>query len=260
MVRHQYTDGPASAISLIADRPRSIDLATHVAGLAAMWLAYAWVRSITAGAEIQAIENAARLLDLESTFGLSVEADLQSAVQSPRMFYAANVYYLLHFPITIALLVAAFVRDRHHTFSTLRNALIAVTTVALTLHIAIPLAPPRMLEGFIDAGATYGPDPYAIPGSDGANQFAALPSLHVAWAVLVAYAAGQLVTRRSLKLLAVAHPIATSAVVVTTGHHFVADAMIGAGLAATALIVFSRANHRHSNLGGTRLHHEEATR
>ena len=52
-----------------------------------------------------------------------------------------------------------------------------------------------MPSGFVDPGRTLGPDPYAIAGSENANQFAAMPSLHVAWSVLASYAIWRLTTR-----------------------------------------------------------------
>jgi hypothetical protein len=48
------------------------------------------------------------------------------------------------------------------------------------VHFFVPMAPPRMLPGFVDAGADFGPNPYAIVGSESANQFAAGPSMHLA--------------------------------------------------------------------------------
>lgn len=211
-----------------------------------MWLAYACVRSMTIGSGTQALANATTMLDLESSLGLSFEADVQSFIRWRGAFFVANVYYLVHFPVTIAALFASFARDRRRSFIVLRDALVFVTGVGLVLHVVVPLAPPRMLEGFIDAGATYGPDPYAMSGSDGANQFAAMPSLHVAWAVLVAYGVWHLVATKPLRLLAIAHPVATAVVVTATGHHFVADILIGAGLALLALSLAARTRNELS--------------
>ncbi len=208
-----------------------LDAATQIAMLVALWTGYAAVRHVTGDTQRSALGNAARLLEVESTLGLDVEAVLQSAVGWPHLFVAANTYYLIHFPVTLAVVVLTFWRHRETVYSALRNSLIGSTVVALLVHLAVPMAPPRMLPGFVDAGAEFGPDPYAIAGSESANQFAAMPSLHVAWAVLVGCAFWRLSGGRIVRCLAVVHPLATSLVVVITGHHFITDVAIGAALA-----------------------------
>ncbi len=211
---------------------RRLDAATQVAVLGALWSGYAAVRHLTGDTQQVALGNAARLLDVESALGVNVEGILQSAVAWPQIFVAANAYYLIHFPLTLALMALAYWQRRTTIYGVLRNSLIGSTLVALLLHLAVPMAPPRMLPGFIDAGAAYGPDPYAIAGSDSANQFAAMPSLHVAWAVLAGYTLWSLSSRRFIRGLAILHPLVTSLVVIITGHHFVTDVAIGAVLAA----------------------------
>jgi len=224
---------------------RSLDAFTQVAMLASLWLGYAAVRHVTGDTHHEALGNAARLLDVESSVGIDVEAILQSAVKWPKIFVAANTYYLLHFPLTLVVMASAFWRQRSSVYSVLRNSLVGSTIVALLLHLAVPMAPPRMLPGFIDAGAAFGPDPYAIAGSESANQFAAMPSLHVAWAVLAGYAVSRLSTRRLIRGLGILHPLITSLVVIVTGHHFVSDVAIGAAL-AVGFVGLGSARHRQA--------------
>lgn len=224
---------------------RRLDAATQLAALGALWFAYAAVRQFTGNTNQEALGNAARLLDVESAVGVDVEALLQSAVGWPHIFVAANTYYLVHFPLTLAVATIAFWQRRSTVYSVLRNSLIGSTAIALLLHLAVPMAPPRMLPGFIDAGAAFGPDPYAIAGSESANQFAAMPSLHVAWAVLTGYALWHLSNRRIIRGVAVVHPAITSFVVIVTGHHFVTDVAIGAAL-ATVFVGVTSTSHRRS--------------
>ncbi len=220
-------------------RRRHLDGAMQMTALAALWSGYAAVRHITGDTHNDALGNASRLLHLEATLGLDVEAVAQSAITWPQVFVAANTYYLVHFPLTLAVMVLAFWHRRTTVYSVLRDALIGSTGVALLLHLAVPMAPPRMLPGFIDAGEAFGPDPYAIAGSESANQFAAMPSLHVAWAVLVGYTVWHLSAARVVRGAAVLHPLLTSVVVVVTGHHFVIDVAIGAGLAVMFVVAVS---------------------
>lgn len=205
--------------------------------LAALWIIYSLVRSVTDSTQRVSVDNAARLLAFEESLGIGIEQAVQSFIAWPYAFVAANAYYLAHFPVTLAALVVAFWRGRRTVFPVLRNALIGCTTAALVIHLLVPMAPPRMLPGFIDAGREFGPDPYSVAGSDNANQFAAMPSLHVAWAIFVAYAVWHLSRHQLVKGAAVAHPVVTTLVVIVTGHHFVADVAIGCALAATALAV-----------------------
>ncbi len=216
---------------------RGLDALTQVAILGVLWSSYAAVRQVTGDTREVAIDNAARLLDVEAALGLDIEAIAQSAVTWQNVFVAANAYYLAHFPLTFAIVVTTFWRHRNTIYPVLRDALIGSTAVALLLHLLIPMAPPRMLPGFIDAGARFGPDPYAVAGSESANQFAALPSLHVAWAVLAGYAVWRLSDNRFIRSGAAAHPVITAIVVVITGHHFVVDVAIGAAL-AVCFVVF----------------------
>ncbi len=225
----------------ITNSRRLFDAPTQLSVLAGLWFAYAAVRNLVGDTRLTALENASKLLQIETTLGLDVEAQVQSAITWPEAFIAANSYYLLHFPLTLAVMVVAFWRSRATVFPVVRNSLIGSTAVALIVHLAVPMAPPRMLAGFVDAGAAFGPDPYAIAGSESANQFAAMPSMHVAWAVLTGYAIWHLSSWHLARAVALLHPILTSFVVVVTGHHFVTDVAIGAAVAVAFLSFAARA-------------------
>ncbi len=229
----------------------ALDAAAQAAVVAALWSIYAAVRHLTGDRRGSALDNAVRLLEVESVLGVDVEAAVQSAVDWPHVFVAANAYYLIHFPITLAALVLAFGLERTRVYSVLRDSLVGSTVVALLLHLVVPMAPPRMLPGFVDAGSTFGPDPYSIAGSESANQFAAMPSLHVAWAVLVGCALWRLSTWRIARCVAATHPLITSLVVVLTGHHFVTDVAVGAVLAVTVVTAASRYRSRRPKRAST---------
>jgi hypothetical protein len=131
-----------------------------------------------------------------------------------------------------------FLRRPAHYFW-VRRALILLTASALVVHVLFPLAPPRMRPdlGFVDTGALFGPNVYGPPeGGSIANQFAAMPSLHIGWAVLVAL--GLIVATRSRwRWLWVAHPILTILVVVGTANHWWLDGAVAIVLLAAALAV-----------------------
>ena len=105
------------------------------------------------------------------------------ALQWPDLLKAANWYYVgVHFPITLAFLAWGWWRRPPAEYRWARRLIMTLTAFALVLHVAMPLAPPRMLSslGFLDTMAVFGPSAYGGSAADSlANQFAAMPSLHV---------------------------------------------------------------------------------
>lgn len=215
------------------------DLARNAALLAGLWVAYAIVRGITAGDMAEATVNARAIIDLQHNLGLPSEEALQGAfLDAPWLLKGANIYYLgVHFPITVAFLAWAW-RNHRSRFARVRNALIATTSAGLLIHVIYPLKPPRMMAGFVDTAAVIGPDPYELGISGGANQLAAMPSLHVGWALLVALGTIWLTTSKA-KWLVLAHPILTLAVVVLTANHYWADAIAAVALVTAAWLLTS---------------------
>ena len=135
----------------------------------------------------------------------------------------------------IAFLVWGYVRRPRAEYRWARTLLIAMTGIALVIHVAFPLAPPRMFAGFgfVDTMAVYGPSAYGAAGASVANQFAAMPSLHIGWAALIAY----VVVRtgpRPLATLAVAHALVTTAVVILTANHWWLDGLVAVAILALA--------------------------
>jgi membrane-associated phospholipid phosphatase len=132
----------------------------------------------------------------------------------------------------------AWVWLRHRdAWPRVRAALILLTGAALAIHLAYPLAPPRLLPGhpLVDTGRLIGPTPYPQRAGHGySNQYAAMPSLHIAWAVLVAWGVITL-SRRRLRWVAVLYPVTTTLVVVVTGNHYWLDGIVGVLLLCLAL-------------------------
>lgn len=222
---------PISGVSL----PASTNSAgRNIAAFVVLWAAYAVVRGITAGDLVSATQNAAAIIDLQQSLGLPSEAAVQSALlEHSWLVRGANLYYIgVHFPATIGFLAWAWLY-RRSAFERIRNALIVTTGVGLVIHVLYPLKPPRMMAGFVDTAALIGPDPYELSISGGANQLAAMPSLHVGWALLVALGVIATGTARS-KWLALLHPITTVAVVVVTANHYWIDAVVAGAIVVAA--------------------------
>ncbi|MFF8946756.1 phosphatase PAP2 family protein [Streptomyces sp. NPDC014864] len=206
--------------------------------VAGLFLVYKLGRQLAAGHTAEAFRNAHRVWDLERTLHLPWEG----AVQSPLLpgglpAHLANTYYAaVHFPATAAFLVWLYLRRPAH-YVWARRVLAMVTAAALALHLAFPLAPPRMLGAahLVDTARAYGPSVYGSPRGDHlSNQFAAMPSLHFGWALMVAV--GLIAATRSRwRALWLLHPLVTLLVIVGTANHYWLDALVAAALLAVAL-------------------------
>ncbi|WP_433323554.1 phosphatase PAP2 family protein [Spirillospora sp. CA-294931] len=188
-----------------------------------------------------AFANARDVWRLERELGLPDESALQRLLlHSDALIHLANAYYAyVHFPATAAFLLWIYLRRPGH-YRWIRWTVVALTASGLVLHVLVPLAPPRMLGdiGMIDLGAAYGPGVYGAPQTDTiSNQYAAMPSLHIGWALIVAV--GLIVATGSRwRWLWLAHPIITSAVVVATANHYWLDGVVVAAILGVVLAVF----------------------
>lgn len=203
----------------------------------ALFQLYRFARLLTADETGAAFANAASVLRVQRALRLPDEIAVQQwALGLDGLAQAANGYYLaLHFPVVIGLLVWLFARHRW-AYLWVRDVLMLTTFASLVIHLAVPLAPPRMLPGFVDTGVVHGMSAYAGPVGDSANQIAAMPSLHVAWAAVVAVALVS-VLRTRVRWGAVLHPVLTTAVVVVTANHYWLDAVVAVALVLVALLL-----------------------
>jgi hypothetical protein len=216
-------------------------LLREAALLVLLWAAYSVGRWVAAQHAGNAFVHADEVWSLERGLQMPNEAHLQAwLLHWPAAVRATNSYYAwVHFPATVSCLAWLFIRyPRHYLW--IRRVLGSVTAAALVVHLLYPLAPPRMMpqHGFVDTGVRFGQSVYGpVSGSDGlANQFAAMPSLHVGWAFAVALALAA-VTSGRLRLLWFVHPAATFLVVVVTANHFWLDGVVSAVLVAVAVAV-----------------------
>ncbi|MGW2014710.1 phosphatase PAP2 family protein [Streptomyces sp. NPDC001927] len=209
----------------------------------ALFLVYKFGRLFANGHELRAFHNADRIWDVERAFHLPGEGAIQALLlhgDGDALVRAANTYYAaVHFPATVVFLAWLYWRrPAHYLWS--RRVLALLTAAALALHLLMPLAPPRMLAatGLVDTARVYGPSVYgATPETDSmANQFAAMPSLHFGWALMVAI--GLIVAGRGrLRWLWLLHPALTLLVIVGTANHYWFDALAAAALLGLALAV-----------------------
>ncbi|MFF8673441.1 phosphatase PAP2 family protein [Streptomyces sp. NPDC015242] len=226
---------PAPAGSDAIARPPLVRELLLVAGL---FLVYKLGRQLATGHTGEAFRNAHRVWDLERAAHLPGETAVQSLLlHGDGLAQLANTYYAaVHFPATAAFLIWLYLRRPAH-YVWARRVLAAVTAAALALHLLVPLAPPRMLAatGLVDTARVYGPSVYGDPATDSvSNQFAAMPSLHFGWALMVA--AGLIAATRSRwRWLWLLHPLLTLLVIVGTANHYWLDAIVAAALLGLVL-------------------------
>ena len=183
-----------------------------------------------------ALAHAGAVLHLEQTLHLDPELALDRWLAGHHTLglVVSDYYDNAHFVVTLGLLGWLWWR-RADLYRPLRNSLVLVNLIAFAVFWLYPVAPPRMLKGFTDVVAST----HAIGSwhsgalASHADELAAMPSLHIAWAVWCTVALWRLSKRRWLRAVAVAYPFLTAAAVLATGNHFVLD-LLG-GLAVIAL-------------------------
>ncbi|MCP2324481.1 hypothetical protein HDA40_002988 [Hamadaea flava] len=208
-----------------------------------LFLAYKAGRLVASGHVDEAYANAGRVWNAERWLRLPSELSVQAAMLHNTTFVqVVNTYYAwVHFPATAAFLVWTYLR-RPAYYLWVRRVLTGLTAAGLAVHVLFPLAPPRLVGAFglIDTAAIYGPSVYSEPDTDTlANQYAAMPSLHIGWAVVVAL--GLIVmTRSRWRWLWLAHPIITTLVVVATANHYWLDGIVVCAFLALILLLIRR--------------------
>jgi hypothetical protein len=211
----------------------------ELALVAVLFCAYKLGRLAVVDRADTAIANGELIWRLERLLLLPGEAAVQAPLLAHELLARlANGYYAyVHFPATAICLLWLYLRRPAH-YRWTRNALALLTAAALVLHIAVPLAPPRLtaLTAMVDTGDRFGPAVYGPPDADVlSNQYAAMPSLHVGWAVAVAVALVA-ATGGRLRWLWLAHPLVTSVVVVATGNHYWLDGLVASAMLALILL------------------------
>jgi hypothetical protein len=200
-------------------------------------LTYRWARVQVDGQVADAFRNARLVRAIESGLGLHWEETIQDVfLKFEFLIPFVNRYYaFIHFPVTGLVLIALYVAC-HDRYRWVRRRMLLVTAAGLMIHAAFPLAPPRMFPGvgYVDTLKVYGPYIYESDTvRQVANQYAAMPSLHVGWAVLLAAAVFPL-RLTVLRVVAVGHAVMTTFVVVVTANHWWLDAAAAVGLIVIA--------------------------
>ena len=228
-----------------ADRVARPPLRVEVLLLTVLYTCYAAARTLVDQSPEQAFRNGRAVLRVEQLGGLDVEqAAIDWLVQWTWLSVLASyAYATLHYVITVAVLVWLYLR-RPAQYRLARSVLVGTTCLALVCFWAMPTAPPRLLSAeYVDVLAATAPWGWwgtaaSAPRGMAAltNQYAALPSMHVGWALWAGAAVALLARRRLVRYIAAGYPLLVGVVVVVTGNHYVLDALAGA--AAVCVMAF----------------------
>jgi hypothetical protein len=152
----------------------------------------------------------------------------------------SDYYDNAHFIVTLALLGWLWVR-RTDLYGPLRNTLVLMNVIAFAVFWLYPVAPPRMLthDGFSDVVAlTHAFGSWHTGAlASAANQLAAMPSLHMAWAAWCAVALWRLSPRVWVRGVAVLYPCMTALAVLATGNHYLLDVFAGLATLVVAMLI-----------------------
>src|SRR3954447_20576452 len=211
---------------------------------AGAYYAYRIVRGFVDGQTAVAFDHARSLVDAERGLGLFFEPSFQHwALGTPWLVDIANWAYVnTHFVVTTSFLVWLYLA-RNHAFYFVRNMFMIAMGLALVGYLVYPAAPPRMLPewGFADPVASFLGDAASTSASVLYNPYAAVPSMHVAFALMIGIPAAKLVRTRILKVLWCLYPVLVTFVVLVTANHFWIDAALGTLVAGAAAATASAA-------------------
>ncbi len=206
------------------------------------WLAWAYdaITNLAPLREKLALAHGRGILSFERSLHIAPELALNRWLAAHRALGTLLSYYYdnAHFIVTFGLLGWLWFK-RADIYRPLRRSLVAINVIGLAVFWLYPVAPPRMLSGFTDVVAsshTFGSWHTGSLATD-ANQLAAMPSLHIAWAVWCTLVLWALTERTWVRALAVIYPCVTAFAVLATGNHYVLDLVGGLATFAFALVL-----------------------
>jgi PAP2 superfamily len=201
--------------------------ARETAVIGVLYALWQLVGDISVTGTAGAYQRARWIERFEHDLPLPSERSVQRMILGHRLIVeGANLYYAaMHLTMMLTFLIWLFIRHRDR-YRLVRQVM-AWTTLGCLLVQLLPVAPPRMLPGIVDTGLRYDQSVYSngLP----IDQLSAMPSVHVAWAVLVGYYTWRISTSR-WRYIGPAHSVITIFVVVATGNHWWLDGIVAVAI------------------------------
>ena len=211
-----------------------VDALRQVSLFLAAYFGYRLARGLVEGRATAAFQHARQLISIERTLHVFVEPSVQAWASGSHVVItlASWLYVYAQGPITIAALLYLYLRH-NSSFYFVRNMFMIAMAIALVGYTTFPTAPPRFMPewGFIDTVADLTPVNVSHTSASMSaffNPYAAVPSMHVAFALMIAWPLARLVRRSPVRILWMLYPFVMTFVIVVTANHFIADALLGA--------------------------------
>lgn len=222
--------------------------------VAVAFVFYYMVRGVVVERTVEATSRAIRIVELEQRLGFFWEAKMQAWVMSSNLLVHLfnNIYVYVHFPMIVAIGLWLFFFHRQR-YVVLRNAFLISGGIGLIIFNLLPTAPPRLLpwplsDQVVDTMWAFSKVNYDMQPAAFVNRYAAMPSLHFGWNLLLGI--GVFWTARHFlgKAFGVIMPAAMLLAVVVTGNHFILDVLAGTVVALIGLGLALLLQHRGHRL------------
>jgi membrane-associated phospholipid phosphatase len=217
-----------------------LDVLRQVSLFGAAYFAYRLVRGLVEGDANAAFAHARDVISVERTLHIFVEPSVQAWASGSHLLIDLSSWLYLNAQTTVTIGALVYLYLCHNrSFYFVRNMFMIAMVIALIGYIVFPTAPPRFMPewGFSDSVS----DVTGIHVSHSSaslnalfNPYAAVPSMHVAFALMVGWPLARLVRRRALRVVWFLYPFLMAFVIVATGNHFITDALLGALTAGIA--------------------------
>jgi len=211
-----------------------LDALRQVSLFGLAYLAYRLVRGLVEGDANEAFAHARDLISLERGLHVFVEPSIQTWASGSHLVMVVSswIYVNAQTSVTIAVLVYIYLRHNRN-FYFVRNMFMIAMAIALVGYTAFPTAPPRFFPewGFVDSVADFTGvkvDGQSASISAVTNLYAAVPSMHVAFALMIGWPLARLVRYSAARVLWFVYPFLITFVIVVTANHFLVDAVLGA--------------------------------
>jgi PAP2 superfamily len=223
-----------------------LDALRQVLLFAGAYLGYSMVRGLVEGRASAAFQHSRELIQFERTLHFFVEPSVQAWASGSRLLMDVSswLYVNAQTSITIAALIYLYLAH-NRSFYFVRNMFAIAMLIALVGYAVFPTAPPRFLPewGFIDSVADFtGVRVHSGSASISTllNPYAAVPSMHVAFALMIGWPLGALSRSTVARILWRLYPLLITFVIVATANHFILDALLGALTAAASAVAARR--------------------
>jgi hypothetical protein len=206
------------------------------------YFAYFLVRGFTQSSEKEALDNAAEIIDLERTLGILWEPRWQAAIIDHQFLVdLVNWMYIWgHWPLILGLAIWLY-GERRPSYFMFRNAFMISGAIGLVIFVLYPVAPPRLTDMDVVDTVTLHSEAYRVLQPKAlTNQYAAVPSLHFGWNLLVGIAIVSETRAWWARAFGVAIPVLMFFAIVLTANHYIIDAVFGGALALFGLAVAAR--------------------